>query len=156
MKGYTIVILCLLLVNIGMTYNANAIEVKIISPGNGTIVTKNIELKGMVKANPAGQALWIFVSPLYVNRYYPQDKRDFPIAMKANQFWSTKAVIGSDTDNGLQFSIFAVVTDEKANKEILDYLDKFKTSASWPGLEKLPDGAVIYDKITVTRKKYQW
>jgi hypothetical protein len=67
--------------------------------------------------------------------------------------WSTKMIIGKDTDDGLKFTLFAVLADGKANRAILDYLDKSKASASWPGLQKLPDGAVIYDKITVTRTK---
>jgi len=43
-----------------------------------------------------------------------------------------------------------------ANKDAQDtfntYLKKGKEEKSWPGLERLPEGAVIYDRITVMRK----
>jgi len=84
--------------------------------------------------------------------YSPQDKRDLPIVMMANGDWSTQAIVGSNMDSGLEFKIFAVLADEKANKAIIDYLDMSRASGSWDGLVQLPDGATIYDKVSVTRK----
>jgi len=135
-----------------MAYSASSAEVKITNPSNGATVSKSIDVGGTSKDIPAGAALWIMVYPHGVNRYYPQDKRDFPVVMTANGDWSTKAVIGSDTDSGLEFEIFVVLADEKANQAIIDYLDKSKASGSWPGMEPLPDGSMIYDKVSVTRK----
>jgi hypothetical protein len=137
----------------GMAYSADATEVKITNPQNGaTIPQASIDVEGTSEGVSAGQALWIMVYPHGVNRYYPQDKRDLPIVMMANGDWSGQAIVGSDTDSGLEFKLFAVLADENANKAIIDYLDECKASESWPGMEKLPEGAMPYDKVSVTRE----
>jgi hypothetical protein len=153
MKHYLLAILCLLLVSMGMASSADASEVKITSPQNGaTIPQASIDIEGTSTDIPAGQALWIMVYPHGVNRYYPQDKRDLPIVMMANGDWSAQAIVGSDTDSGLEFKLFAVLADEKAIKAIIDYLDASRAKGSWDGLVQLPDGATICDKVSVTRK----
>lgn len=152
MSKYVLAVLCLIFVGIGMANNANPTEVKITNPSNGATVSQSIDVEGTSKDIPAGASLWIMVYPHGVNRCYPQDNRDFPIVVMANGDWSTRAVIGSDIDSGLEFKIFAVLADENANKAIIDYLDKCKANGSWPGMEKLPDGAMPYDKVSVTRK----
>lgn len=153
MKYYLPAIFCLLLLSMGMASSADATNVKITNPQNGaTIPQASIDIEGTSKEILAGQALWIMVYPHGVNRYYPQDKRDLPIVMMANGDWSTQAIVGSNMDNGIEFKIFAVLADEKANKAIIDYLDASRASGSWDGLVQLPDGATIYDKVSVTRK----
>ena len=64
---------------------------------------------------------------------------------------SSKAFVGINESWGSEFSIFAVAADENADKAIIDYLTRSNAQRSWLGLEKLPDGAVIYDTINVTR-----
>ena len=150
MRKYPFVVLCLLLVNIGMGYSADAIEVRIIKPPNGATVSKIIEVGGTSKGISA-ERLWICVYPPGVSRYYPQDKRDFPITMAVNGSWSTKVVLGRDEYTGSEFKLCAVVVDKMASNKIIEYLDKCKAKKSWLGLKQLPDGAEIYDKIAVTK-----
>jgi hypothetical protein len=150
MRKYPFVVLCLLLVNLGMCFSGDAIEVRITKPPNGATVSKIIEVGGTSKGISA-ERLWICVYPPGVSRYYPPDKRDFPISMASNGSWSTKVVIGRDVYTGSEFKLCAVVVDEKANRKIIEYLDKCKANKSWPGLKQLPEGAEIYDKIAVTR-----
>ena len=134
--------------NTGAARLAGDTKIRIINPQNGAIVKKYIDISG-ISNNITAQNLWIMTYPYGVNRYYPPD---FPVNIMENGNWSTQAVVGSDMDSGLEFKIFAVLADEKANKAIIDYLDKCEASRSWPGMEQLPYGAMIYDKVSVTRK----
>lgn len=153
MKYNLLTFLCLLLLSMGIAYSADAVEVKITNPQNGaTIPQASIDVEGTSKEIPAGQTLWIMVYPHGVNRYYPQDQRDLPIVMMANGGWSGQAIVGSDSDSGLEFKLFAVLADENANTAIIDYLDECKANGSWPGMETLPEGAMPYDKVSVTRQ----
>jgi len=51
-----------------------------------------------------------------------------------------------------KFDIMAVLADKEAQGVFNDYLIQAKGEKAWPGLENLPNGAVEYDRITVTRK----
>jgi hypothetical protein len=147
-QKYSFIILCLLLVNIGIAYSANAQEVKITNPHNGDTVPRYIKVEGTSQDITAGQTLWIFVNPPGTKSYYPQGS----IEMTENGFWYTNAVVGGDSYSGSEFKIFAVIADEKANKVIMDYLNRCRTDNSWPGLRHLPDGTMTRDMITVKRR----
>jgi hypothetical protein len=148
----TLVILCMLLASIGMAYSAGATEVKITNPPDGAIVSKNVDIGLTSKDIPAGQDYWICVYPIDVKRYYIQDKRHSPIGMTITGKQSTEALIGTDEDSGIKFKLLAIVADKNAIKTIMSYLDQSNARGSWLGLEKLPDGAKIFDEITVTRR----
>lgn len=153
MKKTVLAVLCLLIVSMGMTCSAASTEIKITNPQNGAIIPQaSINVEGTSKDVSAGQFLWLMVYPHGVNRFYPQDKRDLPIIMMANGNWSGQAIVGSETDSGLEFKIFAVLANEDANQKIIAYLDKCRVDGSWPGLVQLPDGATIYNGVSVTRK----
>ncbi|AET65107.1 hypothetical protein Mhar_1749 [Methanothrix harundinacea 6Ac] len=110
------------------------------------------DIEGTSKGIPEGYELWITVYPDGVNRHFPQDKRNLPIIMMANGDWTAEAVIGSPPDHDMEFKLYAILADETANAEILEYLDGCIVNESWPGLEQLPDGAEIYDYVTVIRE----
>ena len=152
MRRYTLVILCLLLVSIGMAYSADATEVKITNPPDGATVSKNVDIGLTSKDIPVGQDFWICVYPIDVKRYYIQDKRHSPIVMTITGNQSTEALVGSDEDSGMKFKLMTVVADRNAIRAIMDYLDQSNARGAWNGLEKLPDGAKIFDEITVTRR----
>ena len=152
MREYWLVSLCLLVLGFGTVCCAGATEVEITSPSDGDTVSMVEDLEGTSKDIPEGDELWIMVYPDGVNRYYPQDKRDLPIIPMANGDWTAKAIIGCETDHGREFKLFAVLANETANAEILEYLDECIENGSWPGLEQLPDGAEIYDYVTVIRE----
>jgi hypothetical protein len=152
MKKYLFVILCLLLVSIGIAYSADAIEAKIVSPLNGTMVPKIIDVEINAKDIPTGLDLWLGVYPLDVKRYYIQDKRHSPFVRTIRGNLSTEAQVGIDFDSGLKFRLLTIAANRTAIVAILDYMDKSNKIGSWPGLAKLPDGAVIYDTKTITRE----
>jgi hypothetical protein len=152
MKKYLFVILCLLLVSIGIAYSADATEAKIVSPLNGTMVPKIIDVEINAKDIPTELDLWLGVYPLDVKRYYIQDKRHSPFVRTIRGNLSTEAQVGIDFDSGLKFRLLTIVANKTAIVAIMDYLDKSNKIGSWPGLVTLPDGAVIYDTKIVTRE----
>ena len=152
MKRYLFVILCLLLVSIGISYSADAIEAKIVSPLNGTMVPKIIDVEINAKDIPTELDLWLGVYPLDVKRYYIQDKRHSPFVRTIRGNLSTEAQVGIDFDSGLRFRLLTIAANRTAIVSIMDYLDKSNKIGSWPGIVTLPDGAVIYDTKIVTRE----
>lgn len=116
------------------------------------MVTKIIDVEITAKDIPAGQDLWLGVYPLDVKRYYIQDKRHSPFVRSIRGNLSTEAQVGIDFDSGLKFRLLTIVANRTAIVAIMDYLDKSNKIGSWPGLAKLPDGAVIYDTKTITRE----
>jgi hypothetical protein len=153
MKKYLPISLCFLVLGLGTVCCAGATEVEITSPADGDTVSMiGEDIEGTSKDIPEGYELWIMVYPDGVNRFYPQDKRDLPLIPMANGDWTAEAIIGSDPDHGLEFKLYAVLANETANTEILDYLDRSREAGSWDGLEQLPDGAEIYDYVTVIRE----
>jgi hypothetical protein len=146
-EKYLFVVLCLLLVNTGMVCNAYALEVKITIPHNGDTIPSYVEVGGTLKDISADQTLWVFVNPPATHRYYPQSS----VEVTPNGFWYANATLGEDPYSGSEFRILAVIADGKANKMIMNYLDKARRENSWPGLRNLPDGTMTRDMITVTR-----
>ena len=147
----TLAIICLLLVSMGTAHGDDSVEVKITNPSNGTMVLKTVEVELTSKNISAGQNLWICVYPINTKRYYIQDKRYLGTTETMGHLY-TKAFVGIDDDNwDSEFKLLAVIADRDADEAIIEYLTKYNAKGSWLGLEKLPDGAVIYDTINVIR-----
>lgn len=124
-------------------------QIEITSPKENDLVEQTLIVKGYYNNIPNEQKLWIVIYPLKVNRYYPQNS--FANLEAANK-WTSIAYVGQKNDIGQQFEIIAVLVDKKANDEIESYLANAKNKQDWPGLEKLPEGAVTYCTINVKRK----
>jgi hypothetical protein len=152
MRKYSLAILCMLLVSMGMAYSADATEARISYPPDGAIVSKNVEVGIISKDIPVGQQFWISVYPTGVKRYYIQDKRHSPIVKTITGNQSTEVLVGSNEDSGMKFKLVTIIADRNAIKAIMDYLDQCNAKGSWPGLDKLPIGAKVLDEITVTRR----
>jgi hypothetical protein len=116
---------------------------------NYTTDTAHIEenMNGTAKNIPEGDEIWIFVHPHTVNKYYPQRSS----AVIQNGEWSLSVGIGSENDAGTEFDIIAVLADAKAQEEINAYFETCEKTGEWPGMDKIPDNAKEYDRITVTR-----
>ena len=115
------------------------------------MVLKTVEVELTSKNISAGQNLWICVYPINTKRYYIQDKRYLGTTETMGHLY-TKAFVGIDDDNwDSEFKLLAVIADRDADEAIIEYLTKYNAKGSWLGLEKLPDGAVIYDTINVIR-----
>lgn len=123
--------------------------VRITYPSDGAHVEIREMIRGTSQNIPKGQVIWIVVYPQAAGRYYPQND---PADVQANGDWSSLAFIGIEEDVGRKFDIVAVLANKDAQDAFNAYLAQAKDKKTWPGLEELPNGAVIYDRITVTRK----
>jgi hypothetical protein len=123
--------------------------VKITEPVAGA----SVEMLGMVKGTsrniPVGQTIWIVIYSQDVGRYYPQND---PADMQATGGWASRSSFGIEQDAGKKFDILAVLASREAQDTFSAYLTQARDKKSWPGLERLPDSAVRYDRITVIRK----
>lgn len=123
--------------------------VRITYPSDGATVEIREMIKGTSQNIPKEQVIWIVVYPQVIGRYYPQND---PADVQANGDWSSLAFIGIEEDVGKKFDTIAVLADKKAQDAFNDYLVQAKDKKTWPGLGKLPNGAMIHDRITATRE----
>ena len=82
------------------------------------------------------------------DRYYPQNN---PAAVQANGDWISLTFIGIEEDVNKKFDIIVVLADKRAQDAFNAYRKQSEDTDTWPGLERLPEGVTIYDRITVTR-----
>lgn len=105
-------------------------------------------ITGTAKNIPERHELWILVYAYPAHKYYPQNgTMDIQ-----NGNWSIPAYIGVKDNVGVKFDIIAVLADENARAEFTSYIINGKINNKWPGIDKIPDGAKVYDKITVIRE----
>ena len=107
-------------------------------------------VRGVASRIPEGSQIWLV---LYAhdptNRYYPQQA----INPDRNGDWFLPGItIGNRNNVGYKFDIIVLLADEHAKKKFNDYFHYSNLAKSgWPGMEQLPDGAEVYDNVTVTR-----
>ncbi len=128
---------------------APATKVAITYPVNLARVEQSETLRGTVEGLPPGQVIWVVIFVQDVGRYYPQNR---PADIEAGGKWSSLVYIGQPNDSGKRFDIIAVVANGEAQNAFNVYLADARDRSDWPGLEALPAGATIHDRITVTRK----
>jgi hypothetical protein len=101
-------------------------------------------VEGTASNVPDDLSLWI-VTVAPDNMRYPNT----PVVIYKDT-WSAKIWIGRTPENiGEMFYIYAILADEKADKELQDYMDECRRKGSWPGLHSLPKGAKVYAKVMV-------
>ncbi|MDP4117241.1 MAG: hypothetical protein Q8903_13980 [Bacteroidota bacterium] len=142
----------LLLGGVFLTEEYGTIGINVKNPEitfNYTFNKAHIEenMNGTAKNIPEGDEIWIFVHPDGLNKYYPQRSS----AVIQSGKWSLSVVIGSENDDDKKFDIIAVLADTKAQEEINSYFAECEKTGVWPGMDKIPDSAKEYNRITVTR-----
>lgn len=147
MKTRIVLLVCVTLLSIGCPAPKPAL--KITEPIEGALVDPIQMVRGSSRGVPAGQAIWVFVFVQKVNRYYPQNQ---PADLQANGGWSSMTSIGIASDLGLKFDLIAVLADDEGRSAINNYLTNAKNRNDYPGVEQLPTGVTVYDRISVTRK----
>lgn len=124
-------------------------KVKITYPNDGDVVKIKVTIKGTSQRVPNEHKIWVVIYPHDdVYRYYPQSDS---AKIQEDGEWSSSSYIGVEEDKGREFDIIAVLFDKKAQDTFNDYLTQAEKEKTYPGLEKLPEGSTIYDRITVTR-----
>ncbi|HEX8138348.1 MAG TPA: hypothetical protein VF544_12220 [Pyrinomonadaceae bacterium] len=106
-------------------------------------------VRGTAQNIPNGQVLWIVVFVPKVGRYYPQNN---PADIQANGDWSSVTYLGVAADVGLKFDLIAVLADNQAQSAFKKYLIDARDKNNYPGLANVPNGATIYDRVSVIRK----
>jgi len=124
-------------------------DVNISYPSGGDRVIVQQVIRGTSFNIPEDQVIWIVIYPQEVVRYYPQDN---PADIQANGDWTSSSYIGIAADAGKTFDIIAVLANMEAQDVFNDYLEECKEQQSWPGLERLPEGAVLYERINLIRQ----
>jgi hypothetical protein len=123
--------------------------VEISHPSDGATVELREMIRGTSQNIPQDYEIWIVIYPQVVGCYFPQnDSAD----IQANGDWSSLVFIGLEGDIGLKFDIIVVLANKEAQDLFNDYLTQSESEESWPGISKLPDSAVVYDRVTVTRE----
>jgi len=149
LMGVCLILLAGNLGTFGVQYWGRTTKVEITYSYDGATVEIREMVQGTSQKIPEGQAIWIMVYSHVVGRYYPQDN---PADVQANGDWTSLTYIGIKEDVNRKFDIIAVLADKRAQDAFNAYLTKAKNTNTWPGLERLPEGATIYDRITVARE----
>jgi hypothetical protein len=126
-----------------------AIDVKITSPVEGAKVDQRETVKGTSQEIPNGSVIWVAVFLPTVGRYFPQNQ---PAVIQAHGEWSSLAYIGQQSESGLKADIIAIVADKSTQDKFNNYLQDAKDKQNYAGLEQIPEGAKIYQSVSVIRK----
>ena len=119
--------------------------IHITSPSNDQAINSRVQVKGNYKGIPAGQTLWVAVAPFSTPIYYPQQD---PAIIQPNGTWTSLTFVGSAADAGKAFDILLVLVNQPGKQAFTDYL----AGNLQNGLNGLPPGVTIVDKVTVWRK----
>ena len=124
-------------------------SVKITQPAEGTKVEQTEMVKGTSQRIPSEQVIWVVVFVHKVGRYYPQNN---PADVQPSGDWASVTYIGVQADVGLKFDLIAVLADKEAQSAFNKYLVDARDKNNYIGLQQLPNGATIYDRVSTTRK----
>jgi PGF-pre-PGF domain-containing protein len=125
----------------------NESTIKITYPSNSSSVNIQETVTGTAENIQEGQKLWILVYPLKANKFYPQNGN----VNVTNGAWSLTIGIGTSDNIGETFDIIAVLADQKAQEEFINYTNTGIKNDTWPGMMIIPDGAKEYARVRVTR-----
>jgi hypothetical protein len=123
--------------------------ITITKPIEGSRVDQFTTIAGSSQALPANSVIWVVVYIPSTGRYYPQN---VPADVQANGEWASIAYIGQENDGGLAADVIVVTADKSTQDAFYAYLADARDKSDYPGLEKIPSGAVIYDRISISRR----
>jgi hypothetical protein len=107
-------------------------------------------VRGTSKNLSSGQEIWLVVVVHGSGRLYPQEG---PVPVQADGDWTSPSVfLGVKKDSGKKFDILAVLTTQEAGSAFARHLEEGYQTGNYPGLQRLPAGAVEYDRVTVIRE----
>lgn len=124
-------------------------EITVKSPREGDKVEHITTIEGTSKNIPNGSAIWVVIFLPVVQRFFPVND---PAVILVNGDWTAQAYFGRPDEVGLEAVIYAVLADNDAQAAFRTYLAEAKSKNEFPGLEKMPEGALPYVIVRVTRK----
>ncbi len=118
---------------------------EITSPVDGETVPILTIMEGTSCHIPKEKELWSVVVPSGVTGLHPQEG---PIAIPADDLWSTSVYVGLDQpeDVGRGFTLMVVLVDREGSRVFRNALDQGEP------LESLPKGARLLTQVTVVRR----
>ena len=125
-------------------------EAKITEPKTGAYTRHELPAKGTYEKTHEGMDLWMVTIPGTMQNYHPQGTP----AVLENGEWSAMAYIGNSSpgaDGGVPFTLLLVSATRQASEVFRNYIATASKRQQWPGLEYLPKGAQIVDRIEVIR-----
>lgn len=134
-------------INLGLEWPLPT-EAKITYPRDGSFVEINETIFGNYQNLHDDHKIWIIVLPQTVDKYYPQKA---PADIIPGEEWSSHATLGIPEDSGDKFDVIVVIANKEAQNKFYKYLDDSILIDSWKGIDEIPPGATIYDRITVIR-----
>ena len=121
-------------------------SVQINSPQNNNSIDNTVNIKGTFSNLKENQMIWIFIYDYSLNKYFPHN--ECAHLYKETKEWEAINVsIGTNSDNGLSFDIFAVIINN--SKDIND-IDAYFKQIDRSGMYKLIQG-INSTKINVKR-----
>jgi hypothetical protein len=130
-------------------YAARYTSLTITHPAAGAEVSLREEVGGTYENLPDGQVVWVVIFSHTSGRYYPQND---PALLQQNGRWDSLAYFGVEADHDQAFDALAVLADERGQAAIMAYLAGARDRNNWPGFDRLPDGVLTHDRVTVTRR----
>lgn len=125
-------------------------KVEITYPAEYGTVSHRETVRVLSRRVPKGCVICPVIFSHEANRYYPQD---FANGVQEAGGWSCLVYVGTEgeKDVGKRFDIIAVTADRNAQGVFRAYLTD-GMEGGWTGLERLPEGTMIRDRFTVTRR----
>jgi len=124
-------------------------QITITYPEDNSMVVQREVAEGQYSWLPFGHHPWLVVYSHKSGRYYPQNE---PAQITLKGDWSSIIFLGLPDTVGEEFDILVTIPRGEALRIFEEYLNTGKRTGSWPGLNYLPEGTDIYDRVMVTRK----
>jgi hypothetical protein len=131
------------------SYATREPALKITYPAAGAEVSMREEVEGTYENLPDGQVVWVVVYSHASGRYYPQND---PAELQRNGRWTSLVYFGVEADRRQTFDALAVLADAKGQASIRSYLAEARDRNDWPGLDRWPQGVILYDRVKVARR----
>lgn len=147
---------CLALAALALVYGVagrGGPSVSIAQPREGDIVVVDTVVRGSFSRLSDDERVWVAVVPLGLDQelFFPQNG---PAASRSRGRWEATALVGRNDPNdaGRAFKLVAFVADRAADERLTAYLTEGRTTGSFPGLDRLPEGVKATDEVIVRRR----
>jgi hypothetical protein len=141
------------LVGVGLLYKQivypSTPEISITFPKNNDSIEQTTRVEGTFKNVRNQDRVWVFINPIDVFRYFPQNSF---ADLDANGTWTSLCYFGQDRDTGKKFEIIVVLLEKEAIKQVQNYLKDSKNRQDWSGMKGIPENSIIYERKIVVRK----
>ncbi|MBN2302851.1 MAG: hypothetical protein JXQ72_00140 [Anaerolineae bacterium] len=123
-------------------------KINIVSHQPGDTVAQVELVRGTSKNLDADESVWLVVCPRDTHEYYPQAQ---VYRIEPGGEWSTYALIGTADESERAYDLLAVLAGPDANAVFAAHQSDANTGMLADPLDDLPDGARVYDRISVVR-----